>query len=451
MTPRSLKGKNGRYTVGGERLSLLADDRSDKRSLRVKAAAGGAEGEKEGGGASNTLLLGGLFGLWYVFNIFFNIYNKRALNAFPFPVTCTLVHLGVGTLLMVGLWASGFKRAPRLDAEQLRQVLPLAALHALGFTTTNASLGSVNVSFTHTIKAMEPFFTVLLSSAFLGYVPSLPVILSLLPIVGGVVLASVSEVSFTWGGFTSAMASNLCFQSRNVLSKRYMTKASLDSLESSGAPTLDQTDLFGVITASAFLLLLPYWAFVDGGALLGGDAAAVVVARGQSAVQVAIWATLAGLCRFGDVLVSYAILARVIPVTHSVGNCVKRVVVIAASVVVFKTPMSPLNLLGTGLALGGVFLYSAVKSSTQVQEGKAQSRITFSSAAAQLARPVRWAVRGLRKADALAAGLSRFALGGGAREAEAGAGAGAGGDADAGGDRPSEGGEEGGDSTEYFL
>merc|ERR1712078_199382 len=352
---------------------------------------------------------GVLFGTWYLFNIFFNIYNKRALNAFPFPVTCTLVHLGVGTLLMVGLWASGFKRAPRLDAEQLRQVLPLAALHALGFTTTNASLGSVNVSFTHTIKAMEPFFTVLLSSAFLGYVPSLPVILSLLPIVGGVVLASVSEVSFTWGGFTSAMASNLCFQSRNVLSKRYMTKASLDSLESSGAPTLDQTDLFGVITASAFLLLLPYWAFVDGGALLGGDAAAVVVARGQSAVQVAIWATLAGLCRFGDVLVSYAILARVI----------------AASVVVFKTPMSPLNLLGTGLALGGVFLYSAVKSSTQVQEGKAQSRITFSSAAAQLARPVRWAVRGLRKADALAVGLSRFALGGGAREAEVGAGAGA--------------------------
>lgn len=32
------------------------------------------------------------------------------------------------------------------------------------------------------------------------------------------------------------------------------------------------------------------------------------------------------LCRFGDVLASFLILQKVTPVTHSVGNCVKRVV-----------------------------------------------------------------------------------------------------------------------------
>jgi hypothetical protein len=31
-------------------------------------------------------------------------------------------------------------------------------------------------------------------------------------------------------------------------------------------------------------------------------------------------------CRFGDVLASFLILQKVNPVTHSVGNCVKRVV-----------------------------------------------------------------------------------------------------------------------------
>jgi hypothetical protein len=35
---------------------------------------------------------------------------------------------------------------------------------------TNISLGKVAVSFTHTIKAMEPFFTVVLSSLLLGQV-----------------------------------------------------------------------------------------------------------------------------------------------------------------------------------------------------------------------------------------------------------------------------------------
>jgi len=84
------------------------------------------------------------------------------------------------------------------------------------------------------------------------------------------------------------------------------------------------------------------------------------------------------------------ILARVSPVTHSVGNCVKRVVVIVSSVIFFKTPVSPVNAFGniqsysllgfseyailwnslsfifvsaagTGIALAGVFLYSRVK------------------------------------------------------------------------------------------
>ena len=44
--------------------------------------------------------------------------------------------------------------------------------------------------------------------------------------------------------------------------------------------------------------------------------------------------------------VSYMILQRVSPVTHSVGNCVKRVVVIVSSVVFFQTPVSLINSLG---------------------------------------------------------------------------------------------------------
>lgn len=61
------------------------------------------------------------------------------------------------------------------------------------------------------------------------------------------------------------------------------------------------------------------------------------------------------------VQVSYMILQRVSPVTHSVGNCVKRVVVIVTSVLFFRTPVSPINSIGTGIALAGVFLYSRVK------------------------------------------------------------------------------------------
>lgn len=53
---------------------------------------------------------------------------------------------------------------------QLAVILPLAAVHTMGNLFTNMSLGKVAVSFTHTIKAMEPFFSVLLSALFLGEV-----------------------------------------------------------------------------------------------------------------------------------------------------------------------------------------------------------------------------------------------------------------------------------------
>ena len=40
------------------------------------------------------------------------------------------------------------------------------------------------------------------------------------------------------------------------------------------------------------------------------------------------------------------ILARVSPVTHSIGNCVKRVIVIVASVIVFRNPVTTQNAIG---------------------------------------------------------------------------------------------------------
>ena len=40
------------------------------------------------------------------------------------------------------------------------------------------------------------------------------------------------------------------------------------------------------------------------------------------------------------------ILQRVSPVTHSIGNCLKRVIVIVASVIFFQNPMGRQNMIG---------------------------------------------------------------------------------------------------------
>ncbi|CAL9072969.1 unnamed protein product [Musa textilis] len=329
-------------------------DRRPEGGLAVRATSvpdGDAASKDAGeGGLLQMLQLGSLFGLWYLFNIYFNIYNKQArvLKVFTFPLTITTVQFAVGTFLVLFMWTTNLYKRPKISASQLAVILPLAMVHTMGNLFTNMSLGKVAVSFTHTIKAMEPFFSVLLSALFLGEMPTIWVVLSLVPIVGGVALASLTEASFNWAGFWSAMASNLTFQSRNVLSKKAMVKKE---------ESLDNINLFSIITIMSFCLLAPATLFVEGIKVTPS----YLQSAGLNFKEIYLRSLLAALCFHAYQQVSYMILARVSPVTHSVGNCVKRVVVIVTSVLFFRTPVSPINSLGTGVALAGVFLYSRVK------------------------------------------------------------------------------------------
>ncbi|PKI55197.1 hypothetical protein CRG98_024488 [Punica granatum] len=249
------------------------------------------------------------------------------------------------------MWTFNLHPRPKLTKSQLAAVLPLAVAHTMGNLLTNISLGKVAVSFTHTIKAMEPFFTVVLGALLVGEKPSLWVVSSLVPIVGGVALASFTEASFNWIGFCSAMASNLTNQSRNVLSKKLMVKEE---------ETLDNINLFSVITVISFILLVPSAVLMEG-IKFSPSYLQSSASQGLNLKELYVRSLVSGLCFHSYQQVSYSILGMVSPVTHSVGNCVKRVVVIVSSVLFFQTPISPINALGTALALAGVFLYSGAK------------------------------------------------------------------------------------------
>jgi len=59
--------------------------------------------------------------------------------------------------------------------------------------------------------------------------------------------------------------------------------------------------------------------------------------------------------------VAFLALSEVAPVTHAVGNTIKRVVIILASVIVFQNPLSFLGAMGSAIAIAGTLLYSIVK------------------------------------------------------------------------------------------
>ncbi|GER27079.1 phosphate/phosphoenolpyruvate translocator [Striga asiatica] len=258
---------------------------------RATAETAGPDETSKSKDLRDTLVLGTLFGLWYLFNIYFNIYNKQVLRAFHYPMTVTLVQFAVGSVLVTLMWTLNLYKRPKISGAQLVAILPLALVHTLGNLFTNMSLGKVAVSFTHTIKAMEPFFSVVLSAMFLG------------------------------------------------------------------EESLDNITLFSIITIMSFFLMAPTAIFMEGIKFTPS----YLQAAGVNVNQLYTRSLLAALCFHAYQQVSYMILQRVSPVTHSVGNCVKRVVVIVTSVLFFRTPVSPINSLGTGIALTGVFLYSRVK------------------------------------------------------------------------------------------
>lgn len=368
------RGVEGRWTEGDiARVAVARRARANRARTVMRSSADKPldhvwdKLKSKGESAVQVLMLLGLFACWYGFNIVFNIYNKQILKTFPYPVTVTLIELGVGSALICAMWASGAKKPPTLTKEMLKPIAPLAVIHAVGNLLTNVSLGKVAVSFTHTIKAMEPFFSVLLSALFLGDIPSLAVVGALVPVVGGVALASMTEVSFCWAGFLAAMGSNITFQSRNVLSKKMMGLSSIKG-------AIDNINLFSVITMLSCLVCLPIAVSMEGVKFTP----AAISAVGVSFQDLSQRLLIAGFCFQMYQQISYMILSRVSPVTHAVGNCMKRVTVIVVTLLYFKNPVSPLNMAGTALALSGVFLYSRAKRAEgekkkQAKEGGASS------------------------------------------------------------------------------
>lgn len=296
-----------------------------------------------------TLQLGLVFGLWYLQNIIFNIYNKKALNVFPFPWFLATFQLLVGSIWMVLLWSLKLQPAPKVSKPFFLALLGPALFHTIGHISACVSFSKVAVSFTHVIKSAEPVFSVLFSSV-LGDTYPLAVWLSILPIVFGCSLAAVTEVSFNFGGLWGAMISNVGFVLRNIYSKR-----SLQSFRE-----VDGLNLYGWITIISLIYLLPVAVFVEGSQWVPGYYRAIEAVGKSSTFY--FWVLLSGVFYHLYNQSSYQALDDISPLTFSIGNTMKRVVVIISTVLVFRNPVRPLNALGSAIAILGTFLYSQATS-----------------------------------------------------------------------------------------
>jgi len=290
-----------------------------------------------------------IFG-WFFLNVMYNISNKRVLNAFPMPWMMSLSSLFVGVPFVMLLWATGIRKTPEIKADGWKVLAPIGAAHAIGHAGSVIALGAGAVSFAQTVKAAEPVFTCVMSYLVLGTVFKWQVYASLFPIIAGVCIASLKELSFSYKSLICALISNVAFASRAVLSKLTMNEPV--------GKNMDAANLYGILTMMAFVLTLPVAFYMEGGILPAKWAASVAVVGTPWLVKNII---INGMYYYLYNEVAFLTLNQVAPITHSIANTVKRVAIIVATCIVFQNPMSRIGVIGSSVAIAGTFGYSYAK------------------------------------------------------------------------------------------
>lgn len=309
---------------------------------------------------ANTSWIIFLFVIWFVFGSFANVYCKNFLIKEGSPIILTLGQYCMGIMitsivLLLGNPSGkdiipkslpvdsktkinnvGISQLFTLNDKSRKLVFFVCILNGMGHLMTNWSMNAVAVSFTHTIKAAEPIFTVILSVVALNESVSRTMYLSLIPITIGIILATTTELSYTHTGLFAAMMSNLLFSTRNIYSKQLQNNQ------------FSSWILFWILSVSGALLMSFIFIFAT---ILRIDISFPIESALSSLFLASFFHAIYNL-------VSFMILARVASLTHSIGNAMRRVFIIYFSVIWFHTPLSILNILGTLLACFGVLLYA---------------------------------------------------------------------------------------------
>lgn len=287
--------------------------------------------------------------VWYVTGALTNSTSKQTLNQFkdakPFLSLTLMQHLMAvvgGNFAIRVLRIKPYKSLPA-EAHSWG-FYRLLIVYSVGFCLTNGSFGAVNASFVDTIKAGEPIATVALTLLFLSD-ESVPLIvfLSLLPIVAGVGISSMSDTSFNILGFAMAMGSNLCFSARSICAKL---------LRSSLGKSMDNANLFVHVNAYGAMILLPLVLYFEGPVLL------TIMRKGGNPAKLFL---MNGIFYYLNNQMNFLVLEKVDAVTHGLINCGRRVANILFAIVWFRIPINVYNGIGITLALFGAFCYMQAK------------------------------------------------------------------------------------------
>eukprot|EP00281_Chroomonas_sp_CCMP1168_P029946 CAMPEP_0206241596 /NCGR_PEP_ID=MMETSP0047_2-20121206/16579_1 /ASSEMBLY_ACC=CAM_ASM_000192 /TAXON_ID=195065 /ORGANISM="Chroomonas mesostigmatica_cf, Strain CCMP1168" /LENGTH=333 /DNA_ID=CAMNT_0053666501 /DNA_START=20 /DNA_END=1021 /DNA_ORIENTATION=+ len=305
---------------------------------------------------------------WYVGNTFYNIYNKKALNQIHAHWTVAFAQLVVGVIWCLPIWATGIRKFPNLKSSDWLSLAPIGLFAAASHGGSVLALGAGAVSFAQIVKACEPVFAALVALAVppIETKPALAYLM-LLVIVGGVGLACVKEgkgVEINMYAFGWASFANLAAALKGKMGKDITHSLKADKSKNMTAPNVYA--VMNIISAAWTLIVVAFTelsTIQDTWDHTVKDAAAACKKdpNGKgcfTANDIITNIFLSGVCFYLYNEFAFAFTAMVGPVTSSVLNTLKRVIIIVVTAIVFGEAMDKNAMIGSGVAILGTMLYS---------------------------------------------------------------------------------------------
>ncbi|CAF2205011.1 unnamed protein product [Brassica rapa] len=296
---------------------------------------------------------------WWGFNVTVIIMNKWIFQKldFKFPLSVSCVHFicsSIGAYIVIKV----LKLKPLIVVEpedRWRRIFPMSFVFCINIVLGNVSLRYIPVSFMQTIKSFTPATTaVVLQWLVWRKYFDWRIWASLVPIVGGILLTSVTELSFNMFGFCAALFGCLATSTKTILAESLLHGYKFDSINT----------VYYMAPFATMILGIPALLLEGNGILSWFDA------------HPSPWSALiiifsSGVLAFCLNFSIFYVIHSTTAVTFNVAGNLKVAVAVMVSWLIFRNPISYMNAVGCGITLVGCTFYGYVrhKLSQQQQPG----------------------------------------------------------------------------------
>ncbi|XP_059299130.1 UDP-galactose transporter 1 [Lycium ferocissimum] len=285
---------------------------------------------------------------WWGFNVTVIIMNKWIFQKmdFKFPLTVSCIHficsaIGAYTVIKV------LKLKPLIvvdPEDRWRRIFPMSFVFCINIVLGNVSLRYIPVSFMQTIKSFTPATTVILQWLVWSKHFDLRIWASLIPIVGGILLTSITELSFNMFGFCAALFGCLATSTKTILAESLLHGYKFDSINT----------VYYMAPFATMILALP-------ALLLEGPGVVAWLQTDPPLLSSFFIIFGSGVLAFCLNFSIFYVIHSTTAVTFNVAGNLKVAVAVTCSWLIFRNPISMMNAVGCLITLVGCTFYGYVR------------------------------------------------------------------------------------------